>query len=86
MLSAVVPTPGKASSQISRRKHPQEKGEDKKGAFFLLSDCQTLQNVTLFPSNFNHSGNLCIPCQEEVSLFDNKVGKGNLKPILKHCT
>lgn len=49
MLTAVVPAPGKASSQVGRRKHPQEKGEDKKGAFFLLSDCQTVQKSDFVP-------------------------------------
>lgn len=52
-----------------------------------MSTCQALQKVTLLASNFNHSGNFCIPRQEEVSLFNNKVHKAeNLKTMLRGCT
>lgn len=76
--------PKKSQQSNHQRKHTHRK-RGRKGGFFLLSTCQTLQKVTLLPSNFNHSGNFCIPSQEELSLLYHKVSKaGNLKTILKH--
>lgn len=85
MVSAVVPTQRRASSQFTRGNTPTGRGRERKGGFFLLSTCQTSQKVTLLPSTFNHSGDLCTSGQEEVSLLHHKASKAeNLKTILKH--
>ena len=75
--------PRKSQQSNLEKETPTGKGAEKRAPFFLLSSCQTLQNVTLLASNFHHSGNLCIPCQEEVSLFGRAR---NLETVLKHCT
>ena len=52
--------PRKSQQSNLEKETPTGKGAEKRAAFFLLSNCQTLQNVTLLASNFHHSGNLSI--------------------------
>lgn len=60
--------PRKSQQSNLEKETPTGKGAEK-GRHFFLVQLPNLQNVTLLASNFHHSGNLSIPCQEEVSLF-----------------